>query len=85
VNDASRERFGYFIDPVNLPLEIATIQEVMGLINAYDNAFDWDDPGGSHTRDGPLQKLIEDSGDAVLRHVREKLGSNYDVVDERRL
>jgi hypothetical protein len=83
-NDASRERFGYFIDPHNLPLDIATMQEVIELINAYDNAFDWDDPGGSHERDGSLQELIEDSGDAVLRHVREKLGSDYDVVDERR-
>ncbi len=83
-NDASREKFGYFIDPLDLPLDTRVIQKIVALINAYDNAFNWNDPGGPNPIEKSKEDVIYASGDAVLRLVREKLGPDYEVVDERR-
>lgn len=83
-NDAARAKYGYFIDPFTLPIDTSTIQEVIDVINAYDNTFNWDDPGSSQLVDPSMENEINASVDAMLHHVRENLGDEYDVVDERR-
>ena len=83
-NAAAREKFGYFIDPITLPLDAETLQEVIDVINAYDNAFNWDDPGSFPPIDPSMEAAINASGDAMLRHVRANLSDEFDVVDERR-
>ncbi|NMC06389.1 MAG: hypothetical protein GYA24_14325 [Candidatus Lokiarchaeota archaeon] len=82
-NDAARERFGYFIDPYSLPLDITTRQEVLDVITAYDEAFNWDDPGSASPIDPTVEVAINARSDAMLQRVREQLGEAFDVVDER--
>ena len=84
-NEAANERFGYAVDPEELPLTAETREAVDGLIARFDEGVDWNDPmvPGPWSRTEELE--FAEAARDVLARVRRELGQEFEVRDESRL
>jgi hypothetical protein len=87
-NKAAEERFDYPVETarLNLPPDLAA--DLEQLITDYDADFPWDDPG---TRDPARLEYLRanEEGlyarvDALLPRLREALGPEFEILDQRR-
>lgn len=81
-NDAARRRFGFEVDPNELPLSRATRDEIWRLSEWHDTSLNWDYPPDP----GPWREeecaRFNAAARALLAAIRAELGSDYEVVDE---
>ncbi len=85
VNDAARARFGYAVETDDLPISAGLKADVKDLIRAYDDGFDWSDPGAhadppvtarfGYEADAPLRARIRN----LLPRLRAALGPDFTI------
>jgi hypothetical protein len=87
-NKAAEERFDYPVETAKLGLPPDLEREIEQLITDYDADFPWDDPGTRDPKRLEFLRLneagINRRADALLPRLREALGPDFEVVDQRR-
>ncbi len=78
-NNAARERYGYPIEPDELPLTPRTIAALNDLNVRYDASLDWDDPGGPPLWADAQWQQFYARARQVARQVRDELGATYQI------
>lgn len=80
-NDRTRERFGYAIEPEDLPLSSTTIARVHKLIQWHDQALNWEYPPDP----GPWRQDKCDRFNYAVKELlemcRRELGGDFELVD----
>ena len=80
-NDETRERFGYPIVPVALPLSAGTLKRVNALTDWHDQTLNWDyppDPGP--WRQDECDRFHQAAKD-LLEIVRQELEEEFEIID----
>ena len=83
-NDAARARFDYPVDPADLPLSLATRDEMGRVCGWHDTSLNWDYPPDP----GPWREeecaRFNAAARALLAAIRAELRPDYEIVDEFR-
>lgn len=82
-NDVARERFGYPVDPLALPLGDTTRQALERLIAWYDESIDWRNPAAGSQWPAQESARFAAAARDTLQALRAELpGDEYRVLDE---
>jgi hypothetical protein len=79
---AAHERFGYPIDPRQLPLPRETRERINQLVDWYDTSVDWEYPAGPSLWDDGEQERFTRAARQLLDVIRIQLGADFDIRDE---
>ena len=79
-SDAARERYGYAVDAVALPIAAELAERLAAITAEYDSSIDWQDPGSP----GPWSEVqrvdFEVRSRDLLSELRAALGASYEIV-----
>jgi len=79
VNDAAREKYGYYIDTKSLPLSKSTQDKINDLELVYGTFLDWDNPQ-EPSKWPEEQKLDFIKKSTELYHIlSDELGQDYEI------
>lgn len=84
-NDAARERFGYWIDPDELPLSGECRERLQAIVARYDESIDWDYPPDSPVWSEEDEARFGREARELVEELRGELGSEFEIVDEMKL
>ena len=83
-NDAARERFGYAVDPAQLPISENLRRVAVHVCAWYDTSLDWGNPGGSSPWSAEEAGRFAQAATSLLAEFRTALGSEFVLADECR-
>lgn len=78
----ARERFGYPIEPRQLPLPRAVRERINELVDWYDTSVDWEYPAGPSLWDDAEQERFTRAARQLLAVLRAQLGPDFEIRDE---
>jgi hypothetical protein len=83
-NAAARERFGYAVEADQLGLSTKLCRQHAHMCAWFDTSVDWDDPAGPSPWTLEEAERFDDASTSMLRDLRQELGSEFAIADERR-
>ena len=83
-DEEARTRYDYPIDVVDLPISDALRAEGERLIESWNTAIDWDNPGGPSPWTESQRAEFLRASDAFYAALSSDLGSEFEVLNEVR-
>ncbi|WP_030797954.1 hypothetical protein [Streptomyces sp. NRRL S-337] len=75
--------YGYPTDLQRLPISSATRTELTRLCEWFQSSLDWKDPAGPSPWSDEERELFDQQSDAALTALRQELGDDWMINDER--
>jgi len=82
-NDAARERFGYPVDPADLPIADELRSALTRACGRFDTSLDWNNPPGPSPWSKQEWEQFKRAADELLDQLRAALSAEFEVRDER--
>lgn len=82
-NDATRSRFGYAVNARELEIPAELARRVAALTVDYDASINWDYPPAAGPWNAERRAVFENEAGQTIALLRDALGSDYELIDER--
>jgi hypothetical protein len=82
-NDAARARFGYAVDPADLPIADELKGAVIRACGRFDTSVDWEYPPAPSPWSKQEWEQFDCAAARLLDQLRAALGATFEVRDER--
>ena len=79
-NEQAHNKYGYSIDPSELPLSKKTLEHIKKMGSWHHTALDWDDPGGPSPWTQEEWERFWKENKKLREIIKSELGEDFDLI-----